>query len=233
MGRLGKKAKEKRDIWFAVLNERMVYAEAADMREDIAAVSAAMGFKRLRHEYSRVDIARNHLSRKFMEITKSPKDTLVMLDTDHIHPADIVARLVRHDLGVVGALCFRRGGPEDPQVYVRLPDGDLAQPSELQNGLLEATIVGSGAIAIQRWVFEKMTYPYWRMIYEDNSTALLGEDWYFGLECEKLGIKHYCDMTTISPHIFYRYIGPDKWLADREKREASEMSLGNEGGKWF
>jgi hypothetical protein len=204
-------------VFFAVLNERAIAHEAVDAREDFGEVARLMGFERIRSNYSRVDVARSRIAKKFMELTKSPKDTLVMLDTDHTHPQDIVYRLARHNLGVVGALCFRRGEPFDPQFYVRGEDGDLRQPVEWDPEAVDkGTIVGSGAIAIQRWVFEKLEqegfhYPWFRNMYTDGADTFYGEDWYFGLNCEKAGIPHYCDFSTISPHMRTAYVDEKTW----------------------
>src|SRR3990167_5778217 len=89
----------KRAVFFAVLNERAIPHEATDAREDLGEVARIQGAERIRSAYSRVDVARNRIAKKFMELTKNPKDTLVQLDTDHTHPMDIVYRLVRHDVG--------------------------------------------------------------------------------------------------------------------------------------
>ena len=71
----------KRVVFFAVLNERAIQHEAIDAREDLGEVARIMGAERIRSAYSRVDVARNRISKKFMELTKNPKDTVVMLDT--------------------------------------------------------------------------------------------------------------------------------------------------------
>ena len=204
-------------MYFAVLNERAIPHEAVDAREDLGEVARLMGFERIRCNYSRVDVARNRIAKRFMELTSRPKDTLVMLDTDHTHPMDIVGRLARHDYGVIGALCFRRGEPFDPQFYVRGEDGELRQPVEWDpEGIDKGTIVGTGAIAIQRWVFEKLEqdghhYPWFRSIYTDGDDTFLGEDWYFGLICEKASIPHYCDFSTVSPHMRVAYVDAKTW----------------------
>src|SRR3972149_8453405 len=107
----------KRVVFFAVLNERAIQHEAIDAREDLGEVARIMGAERIRSAYSRVDVARNRISKKFMELTKNPKDTLVMLDTDHTHPMDIVYRLGGRAGGGGGGLWFCRGGPHDPPVF--------------------------------------------------------------------------------------------------------------------
>ena len=237
----------KRQVFFAVLNERAIQHEAIDAREDLGEVARIMGAERIRSAYSRVDVARNRISKKFMELTKNPKDTVVMLDTDHTHPMDIVYRLARHDVGVVGALCFRRGEPYDPQFYVRGEDGELRQPVEWDPEALDkGAIVGSGAIAIQRWVFEALEakgfhYPWFRNMYTDGVDEFYGEDWYFGLNCEKAGIPHHCDFSTVSPHMRTGYVDEKTWNTykamnpsilggDSEAKEA-QATLGESGNR--
>ena len=238
-----------RAVYFAVLNERAIPHEATDAREDLGEVARIQGAVRLRSNYTRVDVARNRLSKKFMELTKGPKDTLVMLDTDHTHPQDIVYRLVRHDVGVVGALCFRRGEPYDPQFYVRGEDGELRQPVEWDPEALDkGTLVGSGAIAIQRWVFEALEakgfhYPWFRNMYSDGADEFYGEDWFFALNCEKAGIPHHCDFSTISPHMRTGYVDEKTWNTykamnpsilggngETKEAQAARSEGGNRGG---
>jgi len=203
---MGMSKRRKKEVYFAILDERAIQHKMVHAREDIIAACTVMGYKLIRMGYGRTDVARNKLAKKFMEVTRRPNDTLVMLDTDHAHPRDIVKRLEEHNLPVVGALCFRRSEPYDPQFYVRQEGGALLQPVDWDPRATDkGTIVGTGAIAIQRQVFEKLTaagalYPWFRNIYQDNEDPNLGEDWYFGLSCERVGIPHYCDYSLISPH---------------------------------
>ena len=232
-----------RAVWFFAPNEKSWHWQAVDAMIDLAAVAALGGAKRIKMAPTRIDIARNRSARKFMEVSRRPKDTFVMLDADHAHPRDIIDVLVSHDKGVGAALCFRRSEPFDPQVYVRDgPEGDLKQPVEFGPGLLRGTIAGTGAIAIQRWVFEKLEaegfgYPWFRMMYEDHQDSFLGEDWFFGLQCEKAGIEHWCDLGFVSPHItdrlvteetYRRHLAEHPELAPKEE----ELSVGQKE-EWF
>ncbi|MCH7611709.1 MAG: hypothetical protein IIB10_13615, partial [Chloroflexi bacterium] len=202
--------------FYAVLNERMTLEAAAESREDLAAVNTANGIQRIRHPYARVDVARNRIQKAFMANASHPDDSLTMLDNDHVHHPETVLRLISHNVDVVGALAFRRGEPYDPQIYVKGENGEYQQPADWKPSLLKGTIVGAAAICIRKKVFDKLEaagihYPYFRMMYTDNKDHFLGEDWYFGLLCDEVGIPHHCDMGLIAPHIDNLFIGDKPW----------------------
>ncbi len=67
-------------------------------------------------------------------------------------------------------------------------------------------VVGGGAIAIQRWVFERLmekgfAWPYFRLVYLEGSVDQPGVDMYFGAICEEAGIPHYVDCDLVTPHL--------------------------------
>lgn len=167
--------------------------------------------------YLRTDIARNTYCAQFLKIAKNPKDTLIMLDADHRHPDDTLERLLAHDVGVVGALAFRRGAPFFPCVFAKNPDGPgYALPTHWEPGLAECAIVGTGAIAIQKWVLDKLLAAgygprFFKYTY-DVPTVDSSEDIYFGQNCERLGIPHYCDMSLESPHLTVSDITSRDWF---------------------
>ena len=91
------------------------------------------------------------------EIEQSPDDTLVMLDADHVYQKDIVERLAAHKEGVVGALATSRGETPFICAFGRGADGEIYDMSEWADGeLAMCVVVGSGAIAIKRWVLYRL-----------------------------------------------------------------------------
>ncbi len=202
-------------VFWALLLERTIPAENVMAMFGVALNCANNDYAQIITPYCRTDVARNKLVASFMDATEDDDDVLVMLDCDHIHPMDIVERLVKHDVGVVGALAFRRGAPFDPCFFVRQADGSLAQPVEWA-GLHEGTVVGTGAIAIRRWVFKALEangtpFPFFRYIYEDQTLNLPSEDIYFGYICEKAGISHYCDTALVTPHLITSQVDETSW----------------------
>jgi hypothetical protein len=230
-----------RGVWFFMPAEKAIHHLAHDAAMNVAALAAVGGAQRISMGPTRVDIARNRAARKFMEVSRRPKDTFIMLDADHEHPRTVIDILVAHDKGVVGALCFRRTSPFDPQVYIRDEEGELLQPATWGSQLLKSTIVGTGAISIQRWVFEKLEaegfrYPWFRMMYEDGEDSFLGEDWYFGTICEKAGIEQWCDMGFVSPHIANRLVTKadyDQWRAEHAAELGEPAPLEEKREDWL
>jgi hypothetical protein len=122
----------------------------------VAENCGASGYRRIGIDYARTDFARNEITKTFRDLSTRDDDLLVMLDADHKHPSDIVARFAAHDpsTGVVGALAYRRGEPYDPLFFLRDgPGGALFAPAQFERGLMyECAIVSTSAIAIRRWV---------------------------------------------------------------------------------
>jgi len=203
-------------VFWAYLLERSVGEIAVQSALDVAAEAGRHGYMRLNIPYCRTDIARNELVNGFMKKATDPRDTLVMLDNDHIHPVDVIARLVAHDKPVVGGLAFRRGEPYFPCAFVRDQNGALRILQEYPKGLLEVTLTGTGAIAIQRQVFDRLSeagypWPFFRYIYKAGDPVLPSEDIYFGESCEAAEISHWLDTETVSPHITSALIDEDSW----------------------
>ena len=79
-------------------------------------------------------------------------------------------------------------------------------------------MVGTGAVGIRRWVFEKISEqvpghpPFWQKVYE-LSNEKRGEDWYFAQLCEKAGIQQYVHTGLETPHIGWHMITKEDWWA--------------------
>ncbi len=203
-------------VYWALLLERNVGEIAVQSALDLAMVAGRRGYFRLSIPYCRTDIARNELVRGFMAQATDPRDTLVMLDNDHIHPVDVIERLVKHDKPVVGGLAFRRGEPYFPCAFIRDEKGALRIMQDYPKGLVEVTLTGTGAIAIQRQVFDTLTeagypWPFFRYIYKAGDDVLPSEDIYFGECCEAADISHWLDTETVSPHITNGLVDEQSW----------------------
>lgn len=208
-------------VYWSLLMERSIQELAVKSLIGIASQCGALGFQNIVTGYARVDVARNKIVQCFLEATQDPDASLVMLDCDHNHPKDIVPRLARfpHEVGVIGALAFRRGMPFDPCFYMRVNEG-LVCPIEFGE-ILKGVAVGTGAICIKRWVFEELEksgwkYPYFRYEYPDydpkSPVDFPSEDMVFAKACEKIGIAHYCDTSLITPHLTMAEIDQESWL---------------------
>jgi hypothetical protein len=183
----------------------------------------------------RTDMARNLIVKAFLEHSENDGDTLIMLDADHIHPPDILDRLARFpdELGVVGALAYRRGGNHDPMFFFRQPDGELHSAMTWDNeGVYQCDAVATCAIAIKRWVFQKLdesgwAWPYFRYEYPESG-AVPSEDIVFARACEATGIPHHCDTSTLTPHLISDVADGRQWQASlAEQRHGPSTGSGN------
>lgn len=161
------------------------------------------GWPIARLEYTRNDIARQ----KFAEFMMSSEYThLLMLDSDHIHPPDIVQRLARwfraypEQVQVVGGLNFRRGEPYDPCAFIDPGDGHYRRMSEWGRGAIQVEALGAGSLMIHRSVFEQLPQPWFGYDYTAWQ-GWPGTDMWFSKLCTDRNITLWCDTTTTSPHL--------------------------------
>ncbi len=194
-------------VFYAFLSERCEYDLAGLVRERIAYRAGRRGYTRIECEYGRTDVRRMGLSLIFKQLARRPTDTLVMLDIDHEHPPDVIERLAAHDVGVVAPLMFRRGEPYEACAFRAGPNGDIQHLANFPPGLYEMAQVGTGAIAIQRWVFDELDRQglgpwYFKYDYrvDDGTLHMPSEDMHFGEICRQAGIPHYVDLSFESPH---------------------------------
>ena len=153
--------------------------------------------------YQRTDLFRNKVATKLLQ---SDFTHLLMLDIDHIHPADIIQRLAKWyiiapQVQVVGGLNFRRGKPFEPCAF-KIEDGAVYSIAGWGKGLVEVDALGTGCIMVAREVFEQIEPPWFYNSYERAwRDEWPGEDIGFSNKCRDAGIKLYCDTTLTSPHL--------------------------------
>ena len=205
-------------VFWIHLKERTTGFRALDYLLDVAGVCGAAGYIRIKMPYARTDLARNLAIESFMAQSTNPNDVLVMLDNDHEIPPNTVERLASYEFGVTAALAYRRGDPFDPIIFVRCADGAMRPIAIWEDGVvIECDMVGHGAIAIKRWVFDKLQAagwgpPFYRYEYPEDGRRP-SEDMYFGRACETENIKHYCDTGLVIPHIIDDVVDDRKWRA--------------------
>lgn len=174
---------------------------------------AQRGYPIMDLPYARTDVARNQFAEDLLE---SAFTHIVMLDSDHEHPDDIVENLLRWVILdktrlVIATATHRRGAPYD--VLMFLPDGDggMYSPVDYPEGLLRVRneygpgIVGTGAILIAREVFEKLEWPWFAYEYPKQGHYPT-EDVYFSKKCNAAGIDLWVDTTISCPHLTDSYI---------------------------
>lgn len=167
---------------------------------------AARGAELIKQPYTRCDIARN----KFAFAMLNAGDTwthLVMLDSDHVHPPDILQRfeedlLQYPQMKVLGGLNFRRGAPYDPCAFGKDEHGRTCSMIDWEPGIMKVDYLGSGSICIAKEVFEQIEPPWFGYTYERaHLDQWPGTDIFFSDKCKEAGIDQYVDTRITSPHI--------------------------------
>lgn len=213
-------------ILVAFLLERTI--SYADLVFPAVVQIAAQGPVILNMPYQRTDLARNRAS---MELLKGNFTHLLMMDIDHVHPADIIQRLARwvvkdpKKYQVVGGLNFRRSEPYDPCAYKIGQDGSMWTIAwEKEDEILEVDRLGTGSILIAREVLETIPPPWFVNDYSQAwRDAWPGEDIGFNKKCQESGIKMWVDLTVTSPHITPAIIDGNTW--EVWKRNHPEMMV--------
>jgi len=195
---------------------------------------AQRGWPIIQRDSGRTDDNRNQIGKQFLEDDRL--DYLLMLDADHIHPPDIVERMMRwpHDDPaklVVGSLNYRRGTPWEPLVWVKATDGLYHHPVETPQGAFRCDIMGHGTLLLHRSVLERLEYPWWRYDYDiDMDEDSASEDVYFCKACRAEGIELWCDGTSTSLHVGEVLIGSEhfeQYMAEHPE-EFSVMEVNQE-----
>ena len=228
-------------VYWSLLMEGSLGEDAADAMLDVATFAGYQRYVRIGMFRTQVDVVRNAVVQMFLEAaderlkTKDPADYLVMLDADHTHPHDILYKLTRHGLPIVGALSFRRAKPFDPLIFRKNGEGKLKRVDVWTGELMEVDAVGSGAIAIQRGVFEMLAEkghepPYFRFDYRlGDPVWRLGEELYFCELCRQCGIRVHCDSSVITPHLTVCPVQGREWKAYLASRGNSVEELTQAG----
>jgi len=166
-------------------------------------------------EYSPVAISRNKAA---IQLLGTEFTHVLMLDLDHVHPADIVERLAKWaiiypDIQVVGGLNYGRRPPYNPCIGIKNDKGEFTFPTKFEKGkLLEVDMLGTGCILINRTVFEDLTPPWFENDFSMWETGYYaGEDTVFSRRCREAGIRLFCDPDVTSPHIDYHTVKEETW----------------------
>lgn len=165
---------------------------------------------------SLVSRARNCLAADFLATDCTH---LLFIDSDLVFSADQVARLVSHDVDIVGG-CY----PAKAEGKIKWIVNTHHEPKEIQaNGLQEMRYVGTGFMLVKREIFLRMIEQFGEAIsykpdeskrsiewdffavgpyqYPDGSRRYLSEDWYFCQRALDLGFKVWADTRVILKHI--------------------------------
>jgi len=147
------------------------------------------------HKSCYIHDARN----KIVENAIDNKATHVMfIDSDMQFGMDSIARLLAHDVDIVGGLYYRRQAPHLPTIS-QLVDEKIVVPNKFpKDKLFKVWAIATGFLLVKTEVFKSLTPPYF--FFGNYKTNVMGEDTYF---CWKANKKFdiWCDPTIDLGHV--------------------------------
>jgi GT2 family glycosyltransferase len=152
-----------------------------------------------------VDANRNKMVKDFLE--NEDNEWMLMVDNDVVPPGDIL-KMVDHGKKVVsGVVTIKKDGVPHPVITRKTDEGKFRRISlqEYQDevdeeGLIEVDGAGTGCLLVHRSIFEEMSPPWFKFMYNEDGTLKLGEDFYFSQRLEEMGQPTYVSSEFVCSH---------------------------------
>lgn len=156
-----------------------------------------------------------------IEITiQEEYDWLWIIGDDHAFTANVLSKLLSHDVPIVVPVCLRRSPPYNPVVYTEkvgkssyLP---LYLPDTPSEGLIEIEVAGSAGMLVRREVLEAMDPPWFEW-------TPISEDFLFIEKAKTAGFPIYCDLSVRIGHITTATLTP---ITDEEGKWLMSVTVG-------
>lgn len=116
-------------------------------------------------------------------------DYLLLLDDDMSFPNDIVDRLIKHDLDVVGVNYVSKGAGSRPTAQ----GADGVVYSREKTGIEEVGYMAFGCALIKMAAVREIKGPHFEVCWVPDKGSYLGEDAYFSEKLRWAGIKLHID----------------------------------------
>jgi hypothetical protein len=149
------------------------------------------------------------------EARNTGADHLLMVDSDHIFPKDMITRLVGHDKDIVAVHSVTKRPPVRSNCE-DLKGQRLTKPGA---GLEEVSRIGTGIMLVSMKVFDKLRQPYFEYKFEKGlfkTPRWTGEDYNFCEAARHKGFKIYCD-HDLSKECYH--IGPANYGVQELERK--------------
>lgn len=165
----------------------MVHADFALSLAGLCAASHPLDVVTINPKSSIVAVARNNGVKRAQELGI---DVLLFVDSDMVFPADTLVRLLAHRKAIVGAIYTKRLPP-----YELLGTPLSKDVVAGEAGLVEMQRMPTGCLMIAMKVFERLTKPYFRFGFNEETGAILGEDYAFSDALRLAGFHIWADMN--------------------------------------
>lgn len=154
---------------------------------------------------------------------------ILWLDSDLRFPKDLIVRLLSHDVECVCGSYTERAAPYRPLAFTNaLNWNERVFVGPEDHGLKKIIACGFGCVLMRIEVLHKMEKPYFMVGYNRDLEAFIGEDIYFFLNMNGLGIPLNLDqdLTRELAHIGRFEYTTEHADKARQQREAAEAAKG-------
>ena len=142
--------------------------------------------------------------RNYIIQQRRPDDEWVLyVDADNIPPKGALARLLGHEVGVVGGLIIERVAPFDVCAVRSLEPFERYRIEDFpyeRRDLMPVVSVGTGFLLIRSEVFDAIPRPWFRVGQIQGGEDLLAEDLDFCLRAAQVGYPIFLDPTVRVGH---------------------------------
>lgn len=120
---------------------------------------------------------------------------VLMLDTDHTFPSDLLHRMIARGKGILAANCVTKTLPANPtaKTFNGTPEGATVYTDPTSTGVQEVWRVGTGVMLIRGDVLKKVPHSGWAMKYIPEHDTFQGEDWSWCEAAQAVGEKIWID----------------------------------------
>jgi len=131
-------------------------------------------------------------------------DYLFFLDKDVIAPADVIPRLLKHQVNIVGGIYRQKFQPYSWCAFMATKDvsgKDAKIPIAPTGDLVDVGYIGAGCLLIHRHVFEMLQFPWFKWELDVANPSGKSEDFYFCEQARKTGLKIWADTSLRCGHV--------------------------------
>jgi hypothetical protein len=122
---------------------------------------------------------------------------VLFVDSDQTFPADLVHRLLQHNVPVVACNVATKTIPSSPTARAKgdTPAGVPVPTLETSTGLQKVWRIGTGVMLIDLRIFKRpgMEAPWFSQRWDETIGEYVGEDWAFCEKLESAGVHIYID----------------------------------------
>ena len=163
-------------------------------------------------------LARNLLVKKAME--EDPDSGYIFfLDVDMQVGHTAIPYLLKQHRDVIGGVYYQRGEPYFPHTMYSYAQQRLKRIIDFPttpNTPFKCSGQGTGALLINKRVFNKISYPWFDLLRHSVEDGMIGEDYYFSWKCKEAGIQEWADGSVPTVHL--GDLSVDRTLAEPFKK---------------